>query len=299
MGLIKRMVHSIQSRTPIMLLFRFLFKPFINSKKAWRFIFRLPLVGRMKLKLPSGRTLILETDRTDDIYKLLFWRGFRGFEIETVEVFLTLVQNARTIIDIGASTGYYSLIAALENENSNIYSFEPLDTAFNSLKNNIEINHLKNIKPVNMALSNDSGKITLYIPNGDIPTSSSIVKGFRKAERELEVETRTLDDFAEKEKINGIDIIKIDIEEGEIFAFKGMPRILEKMRPFIISEVLGSEKKKDIQDLMESKGYVFYLITDKGVIKKENIQGDMEFRNYLYVPNEKSGDLASMLEYNH
>ena len=78
MGLIKRMVYSIQSRTPIMLLFRFLLRPFINSRRVWRFVSRLPLVGRMKLKLPSRRTLILETDRTDDIYKLLFWRGFRG-----------------------------------------------------------------------------------------------------------------------------------------------------------------------------------------------------------------------------
>jgi FkbM family methyltransferase len=171
-----------------------------------------------------------------------------------------------------------------------------LDTAYSSLTNNIRINELKNIKPVNMALSDKSGTITLYVPNGDIPTSSSIVKGFRKAERELKVETRTLDDFAEKENITGIDLIKIDIEEGEIFAFKGMEQILENMRPFVISEVLGTERKREIQDLLASKDYIFYQITDKGIVRRENIQGVKDFLNYLYVPKEKADKIVSLFK---
>lgn len=295
MGMIKSAVHSIQSKTPIMKILRFFLRPLLGSERIWRMVFRLPLVGHMELELPSKRKLYLETDRTDDIYKLLFWKGFEGFEIETVNVFLTLIKGKRTIIDIGASTGYYSLISAREEPGSSIYSFEPLDTAFNSFINNIEKNGIKNIRPLEMAVSDHDGRIILYVPGGDIPTSSSIVRGFRRSERQLEVETIALDHFVEKEGISEVDVIKIDIEEGEIYALKGMQRTLKEMRPLVISEVLGSERKTDIEGLLAPLDYHFYLITDNGIERKPHIEGDKVYRNYLYIPREKENIAISEL----
>ncbi|MFA5832087.1 MAG: FkbM family methyltransferase [Bacteroidota bacterium] len=56
--------------------------------------------------------------------------------------------------DIGANIGIYSLFAATIHQNSIVYSFEPEATNFSSLCCNISNNNLKNIIPVQIALSN-------------------------------------------------------------------------------------------------------------------------------------------------
>lgn len=283
MGALKSFVYFIIKNTPVMRVMRFFLRPFIHKPGVWSFAFRLPLVGKQDLKLPGGKSLLLETDKTDDIYKILFWRGFEGFEIETVRLFLHLAKKSKVIFDIGANTGYFSLLGAKIDPKAKIYGFEPLPAALKAFKHNVKINRIKNIEIVSKAVSNEKGTLTLYVPKGDIPTSSSLVKGFREAAVEIKVPTITLDMFCKQKKIRKIDLIKIDTEGAEHFAFQGSDEILKRDHPIIICEVLGGDAMKWHQKNLPKYGYEFYHITEEGLKRKKKLVGGGEDMNYIFI----------------
>jgi len=74
-----------------------------------------------------------------------YWKGFKkSNEPETTWLWSNLCKNATTIIDIGANTGTYALIASAINPNGKIIAFEPSAKTFARLKDNVELNNLKN-----------------------------------------------------------------------------------------------------------------------------------------------------------
>jgi precorrin-6B methylase 2 len=54
----------------------------------------------------------------------LYWNGVNGFEKETISLFMKLLKFTDTVLDIGANTGAYALIAATDNVHRKVYAFE-------------------------------------------------------------------------------------------------------------------------------------------------------------------------------
>jgi len=61
------------------------------------------------------------------------------------------------IMDIGANTGLYAIIAAIENPTAKVYAFEPHPIIFKYLKENIKTNSLDNIAAEQSALTITTG----------------------------------------------------------------------------------------------------------------------------------------------
>ena len=62
----------------------------------------------------------------------------------------------KDIIDAGAFTGD-TAIPLSEVTHKNVFAFEPFEESFKLLKENVEINNISNIKPVNKSLGNING----------------------------------------------------------------------------------------------------------------------------------------------
>lgn len=67
------------------------------------------------------------------------------------------------ILDIGAHIGLFSLYANALNPQVQIYAFEPDETNFKALKENLALNHVKNVFPKNVAVSSESGPREIHI----------------------------------------------------------------------------------------------------------------------------------------
>jgi FkbM family methyltransferase len=255
----------------------------------------IPVVGKVNLELPEGNHLLLESDGSDYIATMLFWFSLRGFEYETIMLFYSLLKYSETVFDIGASTGIYTLISALNNKRK-VFAFEPLPAGFRRLNRNIEINGCSNIKTVNAAVGNYDGDIKLYIPEGFLPTDSSTLKGFRKANKIITIPAVTLDSFVAENTISRVDLIKMDTEGTEHLVLEGARNILKRDEPIIICEVLKGITEKFLHSALDSYGYKYYWITDKGLIQKENIQGDAtyKFRDYLFITESRKKTLAGL-----
>jgi precorrin-6B methylase 2 len=67
----------------------------------------------------------------EEIENDFFWEGLPGRrEKISMGLWMRLVPKAEVILDVGANSGVYSLVAAVMNPAARVYGFEPLTDLF-------------------------------------------------------------------------------------------------------------------------------------------------------------------------
>lgn len=171
-------------------------------------------------------------------------------------LFLSFLEfsNAECVIDVGANIGFYSLVAALCDNVSEVFAFEPNVQAFEELLKNIELNSLQNkIKPSQLALSNKLGvaNFGVHAPmagvNGIIESSIHEKSIFADV---TEVSTSTLDSFTSLD--NKVLGLKLDVEGHEAQVLEGAQTLLKRTPAVIqVEQFDGSQ----VPQLLKSLGY--------------------------------------------
>lgn len=288
--MIKKLVFRLLCLKVINLPLRGLLK-FFPTLLPKRLINRIPVVGNIRLPLPdSEKGLVMVSDGNDAVAAKLYWEGWSGFEPETVELYLHLLKYTGVVVDVGANTGLFALLAAIDDPNRTVHAFEPVPRTFRCFSKNIAVNQLKNLRAMCGAVTNYDGEITLYIPRSVmIPLGASTLKGFREANEVLQVPAVQLDTYVTEHHIPKIDLIKIDTEGTEHEVLAGAKGVLVRDNPLIICEVLKGRTELFLQDILAESAYRFFLITNKRLIHREKIMGDdsYEYRNYLFIPTDK------------
>ncbi len=267
-----------------------LFLPFLPKK------IKIPPSYQITIRTDSGNVKI-RTNQTSYLTQLLFWNGYKHFEYS--EIFEQLAKEVTHFLDIGANIGYYSLLAAKTNKNITVFAFEPALGPKHYLNENIKVNGFENnITPVNVALSHETGLIDFYeVANkkykylkynlagegnaGTKTTSRNFIKNTVKA--------MTLKQFIATEKLNKIDLIKLDTEGTEIdILFSGKDEI-KKYEPIVICETLFNTIEKELEDFFNTLGYEFYNYSVSGLlhVKSLNRSEDNGIRNCFFVPKSK------------
>jgi len=154
------------------------------------------------------------------------WLMSDSYEKGETELVKGIITEGMTVVDIGANIGYYTLIAAkLVGNSGKVYAFEPEPDNYKLLCKNIEINGYTNIIPVNKAVSNKCGITKLFLDqvNSGNPSFSQD-NVFEKA-GSVEVETVTMSEFFQHQKI---DFIKMDVQGAEGLIVDGAGEILKQ-----------------------------------------------------------------------
>jgi fibrillarin-like rRNA methylase len=95
------------------------------------------------------------------LYNILYPRFKMRQDAEEIEFLKRTIKKGDTVLDIGANIGFYSkLLAGLTGESGKVYSFEPDAANYNYLLRNTK--GIKNIIPINKAVSESSGILQLY-----------------------------------------------------------------------------------------------------------------------------------------
>ncbi|HLL73740.1 MAG TPA: FkbM family methyltransferase [Pyrinomonadaceae bacterium] len=253
----------------------------------------LPRIGRVCTRLPNSRVLCMYSRGDDLVTNQIFWRGWGGYEPETAPVFFELAREARAVMDVGAHVGYFSLIAALANPEARVLAFEPLPKAAERFRLNVSLTGVRNVKLFECAVGDAKGAAPLFhLPDAaeGIPSSSGLSSGFYTHPFWVEsgvvaggdVSIVTLDEVAEAEKLDRVDLLKIDTESTEPGVLAGAERLLARDRPDIIVEVLpGQGTAPEISRLLKPLGYTFYLLRDSGPERRRDIEEDPAWPNYL------------------
>jgi FkbM family methyltransferase len=153
-----------------------------------------------------------------------------SLEPTTTALFRGAVQPGMVVVDVGAFLGQYSLPAARAvGPTGKVVAFEPDPRNFAYLVKNVERNGLSDrVKTVPQAVTDRTGETTLYL-DPEVGSGSSVVFRRRRAVATETVPTVRLDD-ALGHSISP-DVIKLDIEGGEVSALDGMAETIRGAKP--------------------------------------------------------------------
>ena len=198
-------------------------------------------------------------------------------------------NNKLIFFDIGGNDGDYSNmlkdVCFSKKVNFNLHIFEPSSVCFNYLlKKNYDF---KNITIHQLALSEENGCSKLFFTwEGSSGASLAELDSFNLympnvAVSSETVNTVTLDDFCQKNSIEKIDFLKLDIEGFEFSALKGSRQMLINKKIQFIQIEIGPASlttKSMLFDFwkMLNGSYRFYLILNQGLIEIKEYKSDLE-----------------------
>jgi FkbM family methyltransferase len=256
----------------------------ITGRKSESIIKHLHRVGIVRAKLPNGRILRLWSRADDWISTQIFWSGWNAYETETLALFFRLASAGETILDIGAHVGLFALVAGHANPKARVFAFEPVTDSFERLQRNVRLNELSNVQCVNSAVGDTDGTGEVFHQPG-LTFTASLSRTFmdwQETWSSSPITVVTGDKFISDNQIAKLDLIKIDTESTEPQVLRGLRETLKRDRPHIICEVLPSFTGAELTAALAPLGYYYYHITDRGLVWRETITGDNEFRNYLF-----------------
>ena len=175
------------------------------------------------------------------------WESFTG-------MFVKLVQQSRLFVDVGAAFGFYSAIA-LHYSKCNVWMLEPDAVRFAVLSSLYASNPRAHVLPV--AASDSEGCIVADKPAVGISLSISPGTGVSQSICTTKLDTLLGD--------APVDLIKMDIEGGEVLALQGMRNLLDNQAPTVFLEIhrrkIEHIKKTglgDIKYIFKDAGYSWY-----------------------------------------
>jgi len=168
------------------------------------------------------------------------------------------IPNKRTFIDVGANVGIWALPMSFYF--NNVIAYEP------SLQNIecLELNVPKTIDIRKVALADFEGTADFHQAGKNCGDGKLCRPG---AKSSYQVKVTTID----KENLNDVDLIKIDVQGWELDVLKGAEQTINRCRPWIIFEV-----NEDIDiccAFLEEKGYETLYLKSKRLFLYAPLRG--------------------------
>lgn len=201
----------------------------------------------------------------------IFWSGLtKGWEKESIKLWINLCETSEVVVDIGANTGIYSLMAKCIRPDARVYAFEPVSRVFKKLQENIALNGY-DIIPIEKAVSNADGVAIIYDPATEHTYSVTVNKNLNTTETdvvETKIEMITMDSFIREQGLKKIDLIKIDVETHEPEVMEGFSEYLSKFQPSILIEILNNEVGEKVSNMIRGLDYLYFNIDERGGIRQ-------------------------------
>jgi FkbM family methyltransferase len=189
------------------------------------------------------------------------------------------------IFDIGANIGYYTFMACVEpNQSCEVHAFEPNPAAYAYLLKNASLNNFTQLRLNKLALSDTDGNATLFLPLDLAMTNASLIKDFANQQEQILIQARRFDTYCADNKLNCVDLVKIDVEGAELKVLRGMGHLLDAWMPDIICEVL-EPYEDELGKFFQTKRYRKFLITDNGLEEVDVMKAHPSFRDYYLSCN--------------
>lgn len=209
---------------------------------------------------------------------------------------LLIDVNKPTIFDIGAFHG--DVVAAYRTlfPEATIYCFEPFNDSFGVLKRRFIGDQY--IKLFRLAVCNKTGVEEFFVnnvvaTNSLLPRPIALRRYYPKnsgMKMLTEVHTTSLDDFLEiEEEVDEIDILKLDIQGGELMALRGAEKTLRhKKVSLIYIEIMfvphyeGGALFNELWDFLRDFKYSLFNIYNLRMAKN----GQLRYGDAIFVSDE-------------
>jgi FkbM family methyltransferase len=187
------------------------------------------------------------------------------------------------IFDVGAHYGETAVKYKAVFPDAKIYSFEPFPEAAKAFS--LRTGAYSSIKLFELAFSSKTGESEFNVNSSDATNSllnsaqtNSWVDDAIKHDYAITVNTDTIDNFCERQKVNIIDILKLDVQGAELLVLEGAANMLASNRiKMIFSEVEFIEVYKnqplfhDVTVFLEKYDYKLFGLYDTHLLENGQI----------------------------
>ncbi|HWF87706.1 MAG TPA: amino acid adenylation domain-containing protein, partial [Pyrinomonadaceae bacterium] len=266
----------------------------------------LESVGQLKdlvqFELPNGMTIVCRNrNETAFMYDEIFaHKTYSNFGIK--------LPDDACIFDVGANIGLFTLFANQLSRRPTIYSFEPIPPVFQILRLNTEVYGL-NAKLFEFGLSNVSEISSFtYYPNvslmsgrfADAIADREVVKTFvmqqqhgaelpavqldeliaeRLTSETFTCRLKTLSEVMRDEGVTKIDLLKIDVEKGELEVLEGIDEADWPKIDQIVMEVHDlDDRVRKVTELLGRHGFAINVQQD-AMLEQTNLYNLYASRN--------------------
>jgi len=209
-----------------------------------------------------------------------YWLG--TYEVDLQETIGGLVKKGWVAYDVGANIGYISFVLAQAvGESGQVIVFEALPANLNRLRENILLNELATrVWVVPGAVTAATGDVQFLVgPSGAMGKVAGSAGREGLHHETITVPGVALDDFVFRDGNPPPQVIKMDIEGGEVLALRGMTQLLLESRPFLFLELHGPGAARIAWEVLTSVGYrICRMMPDLPVVHSLD---DLDWKSYL------------------
>ena len=256
----------------------------------------------LELSMPGANGPLRFTFATggerDHIASFVRANGLAAYEAPTPALLAGLIGEAPDLVlDVGANTGIFTLLAAAANTAVRVCAFEPLDSARALLEANVACNPdlAGRIAISASALSSVQGAMPFFETINDqglISTSSSLELQHAigvGVHRQRQVCAETLDAWADSSGQRPIQLMKIDVEGHEHAVLQGGRRAIGRDRPLLVVEMLGGAAFAAVNAVLDDFDYLDFALAPDGLRGRRSACFHADAWNHLFCPREKLG----------
>ncbi|MBI2100025.1 MAG: FkbM family methyltransferase [Candidatus Vogelbacteria bacterium] len=265
-------------------------------KRIWERLERRYPDSNLKIKWVKKINILVRP--SSELSRCLYVEGvYEPNEFYFLEQYL---KPGMTFIDVGANNGWFSLFASrLVGGQGQVLAIEPSRREVAKIYKNLLLNHYPNVRVYQLGLSDHSGEAELLIAEeyheGHNTFGRFVYQTGLKGKERVAVDT--LDNLVKCEKIEKVNLIKIDSEGSEFLVLRGADQIIETYRPLILTELFDRSLRnlgnsaKDILGFFKSRSYGLYTFSpNTGRPEIFRDYDNPSAKNIIAVPAEKDAN---------
>jgi FkbM family methyltransferase len=214
------------------------------------------------------------------------------YEPQETAILRHVLAPGMTFVDVGANWGYFTLVGAhLVGPAGRVVGVEADPRACRTVQSNLERNGHAHVVLHNVAASDATGTLQLhpYEPRAGETGNFGLGRAQNAAGgRTFEIPARTLDDVLDDDRVERVDLLKMDIEGGEASALAGLDRrltagrvdrVLLEIHPHQLRE-LGSSVDAVVAHLRR-RGFAGWSIDHSSTAHAHASSGRIDIRELL------------------
>jgi FkbM family methyltransferase len=260
---------------------------------------RLPAPARLKEvegEARGNRFVMLRPDRCI-VAKELYWGGGRRPSPEddlAVELFASAAERSDVVLDIGAYTGIFTIVAVRANPGLEAHAFEIVPENFRALFDNCVRNDVLDrvtLHHVGVGAPGAAIRVPARSSGSALPDFYSRSLRFDAGAR---VRVVSLDSLVDRVPAGARVTVKIDVEGTEDEVLRHGEAFLDAFSPRILCEVLPEADAATLESLLASHGYRFHLVRDRDLLASPRIEPDESFRDWLFLAGDPADELIPL-----
>lgn len=259
-----------------------------------------PYFGFVEVGVEGLGRFVMFSNNDDLVAQTYFWFGPDAYESYSVRVWRHLAERSSCIIDVGAYTGLFTLVARFAaGADAEVHAVEPIQRCVERLMINLRVNRLGQAVSVHDAAAGahtGDGEIGLFQGRLRLSSAASLVDRRGSSPRDQQpVRVLALDDL---ETSGGPDLLKLDVEFAEVLALQGLRRTIEESAPTLLLEVTGRDRLEECVKLLPDHSFaVIDELTQSWHLGAREMLADEATRNLLWMrgPEDRLVDVLESI----